>query len=112
MVVFQVGRVLLDVGDVVVVVIHREQGVVGVDVDAIGGSGLHRDGRGDLPFGTQLHTEAALVDARHDEVDVLAGVGVFAGGGVLEDVLAIEATVPDEVLIGVVVTRQAELEHR
>ena len=78
---------------------------------AIGSSGLHRDGRGDVPLRAHLDTEALLVDVGHDEVDELAGVGVGAGRGVEEHVLAIEAAVPDEVLVGVVVTRQAELER-
>ena len=100
----------IDVGDVIVVVIHREQRVVGIDMDAVGGSGLQGDRWRDVIFCSHLQTDATLFGARHDEVDELTGVGVGTGGRVLIDVLAIEATVPDDVVIGVVITRQTELE--
>ena len=65
-----------------------------------------------LVFGTHLQTYALLVDARHDEVDELALIGITRLGGAGIDVFTIETTVPDEVLIGAIVSREAELEDR
>ena len=112
MIVFQVGSAVHNVSRGVVVVIHREDGVVAIHVDAIGGSSLHRDGWSDVPFHTHFYAKASLVDVGHDKVDELTGVGIFACRGVEEHILAVKAAVPDEVLISIVVTRQAELEDR
>ena len=111
MIAFQVGDAVLDIGRSVVVVVNREERIVVINMDAIGGGGLQGDGRGDVVLRTHLQAKAPLVDARHDEVDELAGVGILAISAAVQiHVFAIEAAVPDEVLVGRVISRQAELE--
>ena len=110
MIVFQVSNAIFNVSHSVVVVVNREDRVVAIRMDAVGGSGLQSDGRGDIPFRTKFHAKALLVDVGHDEIDKLAGVGVGAGGGVLEHIFAIETAVPNEVLVSVIITCQAQLE--
>ena len=74
MVVFQVSNAVFNVCHCIVVIVNREDWVVTIRMDAVGGSSLQSNSRGDIPFRTKFHTKALLVDVGHDEIDKLAGV--------------------------------------
>ena len=110
MVAFQVSDAVLNISHGVVVVVNREDGIVVVHMDAIGGNGLQGDRRRNVPLRAHLHAKASLVDVGHDEIDELTLVGIGAGRGVQIYILAIETAIPNEVLISVIISSEAELE--